>query len=815
MSLFAGLFGGVFSNQHREAGGGGRSTSSGGTGSPQRSSGNVFTLARLNQLYERLLQFKELDMEPSGGDAIVEIVQKMTEILLWGEQNNPQLFDFFCEKNMLYTFVTVLANRRAPKKVKLQVLQTTGMLVQNIRRETSVYFLLSNRHVNHLMSTPLDFEDEEILAYYITLMKSLAMRLNAETIKFFFIELPEPTFPLYIEATKFFSHRDHMVRATVRTITLQVYRMEDKPMRRFVLRHAAQSYFTQLAYHLRDLWLRLDAAVSKTRGEDDMSAVHRENELQQDLQIYLSDVFELGVAELNEVLANRLLGGVLLPLLLASLSPSRGKGTAGAGDFQASQVKLLAPNLALYLTRQVLDTFRAPVLLDPLISALLLPSVPAALAFSFPWCTEGGATDQGDVVENSLRTHFLSYLMSPEERTFVGAAAVVHACLSTRSSVRASLVEQPLSKPVEGATSSRSRQRVASKEATAEPPPIAESLSMLLEAVSSRSTWQLGLLQAFVHILLDVFRDASLYESWHQPCVQAVSSALGAAGERLEKLLQEAARNADGGSPLVDFFCEEWESHKEQLPHLSAFFAETRRMIAVQPDRRRGPEGQIAQEVRIFLFLRRMLKCLSEAKQLGVEPEAPCDPLPTQSAANSQALWAARVEVSPLEDPPEARGQFLLGSTFDMGNVDRIVCGVASSQGKQTRYMLLNPDLLILAQPDLTTPGWAGVKLRWPIWKVQSLIDRSDPRTLQLGFQSHRPGQSPGEATMCSPPAGTYFTLTLNFEDVRRCHAADMHLVKRRTEQRQRLLQQIYAFVATCRNPSWEDPRKIAGVFHI
>ncbi|CAE7205074.1 CLEC16A [Symbiodinium sp. KB8] len=335
-----------------------------------------YSFEKLQQLYNRLAQFRESDLEKSGeGDALIETVRQITEALIWGEQaNHSQFFDFFCEKSIFSDLVHVLGLKKASKKVKLQLLQTLSMLIQNIHRQTSVYYILSNNHVNKLMSTNMDFDDEEVLAYYITLMKSLAMRLDNESIKFFFIQHPEPSFPLYIEATKFFSHRDHMVRATVRTITLQVYKIEDQPMRRFVLRHAAESYFSQLAYHLQDLWLRLDAAAAKATGEDNLSQVQRENELQQDLQIYLSDVFELGIEELNEVLADRLLNAAILPVLLAGLTTSSSHRVGGAA-------RTLAPHVSLFLVRQVLDTFHCPVLLEPMAQALLWSSVPAALAY--------------------------------------------------------------------------------------------------------------------------------------------------------------------------------------------------------------------------------------------------------------------------------------------------------------------------------------------------------------------------------------------------------------------------------------------------
>merc|ERR1719311_1845686 len=93
-------------------------------------------------------------------------------------------------------------------------------------------------------------------------MKSLALRLNDETIKFFFNDRrPSPRsgsfadFPLYTEAIRFFDHRDPMVRTSVRTLTLAVLKVPDSALRDFV---ASGPYFVHLACHLRDLWSQQD-----------------------------------------------------------------------------------------------------------------------------------------------------------------------------------------------------------------------------------------------------------------------------------------------------------------------------------------------------------------------------------------------------------------------------------------------------------------------------------------------------------------------------------------------------------------------------
>ena len=50
-------------------------------------------------------------------------------------------------------------------------------------------YLLSNNHVNSIIVLKLDFSDEEVLAYYISFLKTLSFKLNNHTIHFFYNEV--------------------------------------------------------------------------------------------------------------------------------------------------------------------------------------------------------------------------------------------------------------------------------------------------------------------------------------------------------------------------------------------------------------------------------------------------------------------------------------------------------------------------------------------------------------------------------------------------------------------------------------------------
>jgi len=227
-------------------------------GEERSKNAGAYSLTRFQELYQKLHAFRT-EIDDSNKHVVVEIIQQMTSALVWGEKNDDSsLFDYFCEKNLLAFFVRILGLPRVPKSVKVQVMQTLSMLMQNIRQQTSLYYLLSNNYVNQLISTPFDWQDEEILAYYITFLKSLALGLNNETVKFFFNEKADH-FPLYTEAIRFFHHRDHMVRAAVRTLTLAIYKVSDDSMRRFVLTNRpSQAYLLHQACYLRELWVHLN-----------------------------------------------------------------------------------------------------------------------------------------------------------------------------------------------------------------------------------------------------------------------------------------------------------------------------------------------------------------------------------------------------------------------------------------------------------------------------------------------------------------------------------------------------------------------------
>lgn len=289
---------------------------------------------------------------------LVEALRAIAEILIWGDQNDASVFDFFLERQMLLHFLKIMEQGNTPLNV--QLLQTLNILFENIRHETSLYFLLSNNHVNSIISHKFDLHNDEIMAYYISFLKTLSFKLNAATIHFFFNETTEE-FPLLVEVLKLYDWNESMVRIAVRNILLNIVRVDDDSMIIFVTKHIKE-YLSELIDSLVALSVEMDTFVrsaenvlanrERLRGKvDDLI----------DLIHYIGELLEVeAVAETLSVLVTT---RYLSPLLLSSISPRRDNHSL-----------LLTPVSALFFFSEFLLVLRHHETIHTFLSSFLFDS---------------------------------------------------------------------------------------------------------------------------------------------------------------------------------------------------------------------------------------------------------------------------------------------------------------------------------------------------------------------------------------------------------------------------------------------------------
>lgn len=72
---------------------------------------------------------------------------------------------------------------------KANFLKTSAVWTSLIKSFLFSDYLLSNNHVNSIIVHKFDFSDEEIMAYYISFLKTLSLKLNNHTVHFFYNEV--------------------------------------------------------------------------------------------------------------------------------------------------------------------------------------------------------------------------------------------------------------------------------------------------------------------------------------------------------------------------------------------------------------------------------------------------------------------------------------------------------------------------------------------------------------------------------------------------------------------------------------------------
>lgn len=121
---------------------------------------------------------------------IVEVLRVIAEMVVYGDSKSELLFDFFCEKNMLSLFLDIMrVENGCPSIIHIQILQTLSILINCVKNDTSLYYLLSKNYINEMIVYPHNFEDDEALRdQFVSFMKSISLKLNTQTVQFFFDE---------------------------------------------------------------------------------------------------------------------------------------------------------------------------------------------------------------------------------------------------------------------------------------------------------------------------------------------------------------------------------------------------------------------------------------------------------------------------------------------------------------------------------------------------------------------------------------------------------------------------------------------------
>lgn len=799
---------------------------------------NRLSLEHLKYLYSVLE--KNTTVSESNRGLLVESLRCIAEILIWGDQHDSLVFDFFLEKNMLSYFLHIMRQKSGGSSfVCVQLLQTLNILFENIRNETSLYYLLSNNHVNSIMLHKFDFSDEDVMGYYILFLKTLSLKLNTHTIHFFYNEHTND-FPLYTEAIKFFNHPESMVRIAVRTISLNVYKVQNASMLRFIRDKTAAPYFSNLVWFIGKHILELDTCV---RTDID----HQSNQKLSNLVAehldhlhYLSDILLLDIKDLNAVLTEHLLHKLFVPLYIFSLTPAP----------PPPSLAVVTQNLAAVLNRNV--DIDIQEMHNPRVSSIV-----ALYLLSLVFL----------VVTHAPLVHALAWvIMNGDHSVFKeGAAEILNSYVEHREVVVPRFgephesLEQSLDTVVGQTTSSSSGDAVSedsgveSTPATASSPTnrhietVAEAAATRLRNITDEEKQRLQQstsTQAFIE-LAKPFLDTVLqaldctendYLALLSLClIYAMSHNRGMKNEWFEQVLSKSMHGSfsyrtaliehllsiitQSSQPSCRIRLITLEIALELLLTFTKSAADEAPCITpTQQGLLFGARNQSMVVLRNFyksedIFLDLFEDEYNEMRKALLNVEFLCMDsnilLPPTGTPLTGIGFTRRLPCGEVEKARRAiRVYFLLRRTcqkflnekesllpltnvvnlvqvenvLDLNNSDLIACTVVSKDNaKQRRFLVIDALQLILVEPDAKLLGWGVAKFVGFLQDVEVQGDKDDSRCLHITV--HRGGVTHNRTPLLSAK--------FLFDDHIRCMAAKQRLTKGRSKARQKKMYQI------------------------
>eukprot|EP01105_Mastigella_eilhardi_P013010 TRINITY_DN2960_c0_g1_i3.p1 TRINITY_DN2960_c0_g1~~TRINITY_DN2960_c0_g1_i3.p1 ORF type:complete len:867 (+),score=235.05 TRINITY_DN2960_c0_g1_i3:271-2601(+) len=236
-----------------------------------------------------------------------------------------------------------------------------SIIIENLKSVDSLYFFLSNDHINNMITHAFDFCDEETTAQYISFLKTLSLKLDSKSVHFFFNE-EEQTFPLFTEAIRWFDYRNSMVRIAVRVLTLNVLKVEDPRLQDY-LRKRVEAYFESVVKYTRKQCFALSELFLRHAAKDNTNHCGLDLRFSEvvDMFYYMQDLFSVNWDALGRSFCKLFLENCVLSQIVGSLL----HGTVLEDR--------LNPVVALLLLAQLFSVIRFPPLVNTLGDTLFHP----------------------------------------------------------------------------------------------------------------------------------------------------------------------------------------------------------------------------------------------------------------------------------------------------------------------------------------------------------------------------------------------------------------------------------------------------------
>ena len=194
-------------------------------------------------------------------------------------------------------------------EINCTLIQSLSILLVNISKsKVFLYYILSNNFVNDLLLIDYSKYDDEYYSYYVNFLKSLAMRLDKETVHLLY-DQKSNNFPLVDCAINLYNYSNAMTRTVVNNILLTILKSKIDLVYEHFYKLPTINYFCFIGCRLGDLFNDLYNNIKNIDPYEDMI----------DITLFINDLLSLNQNKINFLIRNSIFYYFLFPKIFQGL----------------------------------------------------------------------------------------------------------------------------------------------------------------------------------------------------------------------------------------------------------------------------------------------------------------------------------------------------------------------------------------------------------------------------------------------------------------------------------------------------------------
>ena len=257
-------------------------------------------------------------------EALNKCLGELQGFLLVADRKNLMEYNtHFIELNFLALFNNFLDKNVT--RVTFAILEMINFLTTNIQNKELLEYIYKEKFPTYIQGINMNIIDklisldtkknEEYLTYQINFIKSLTLKMNIDTLNYFY-DCNINQFPILTKSLSLYNYTDPLIRNVVKNIFLAIIKIENKNLREFLISFPINLYYSNIIYQLKNTIMAL---CSIDFGENDGSKVfnklQKEHDFIVDTVLYIADLISLNIEKINFILINALINEIIFPLL--------------------------------------------------------------------------------------------------------------------------------------------------------------------------------------------------------------------------------------------------------------------------------------------------------------------------------------------------------------------------------------------------------------------------------------------------------------------------------------------------------------------